>query len=93
MRIKAPATDKVLADFETFEHAALISAFGWDQAKAGTVAKAMNSDAAEYLRASEQRGDVYLAGKVDYHQGDALDLGVIWTPTDHSFVIASQTGE
>lgn len=93
LRIKAPASDKVQADFETFEQAALISAFGWDRTKAGTIVKAMSADAAEYLRASEQRGDLYLAGKVEYHKGDALDLGVIWTPTDHSFVIASQTEE
>lgn len=93
LRIKAPAKDKVAADFAAFEQAALMSAFHWDRAKAETVVKAMSADAAEYLRASEQRGDVYLAGKVEYHQGDALDLGVIWTPTDHSFVIASQSDE
>ena len=93
LRIKAPAKDKVLSDFDAFEQAALISAFRWDRAKAETVVKAMSADAAEYLRASEQRGDVYLSGKVEYHQGDALDLGVIWTPTDHSFVIASQADE
>lgn len=93
LRMKAPAADKLLEDFKIFEEAALIAAFHWDKAKAETVAKAMSTDAAEYLRASEQRGDVYLAGKVEYHQGDALDLGVIWTPTDHSFVIASQTDD
>ena len=91
LRIKAPAKEKVLADLVVFEEAALMSAFHWDRAKAETVVKAMSADAAEYLRASEQRGDVYLAGKVEYHQADALDLGMIWTPTDHSFVIASQT--
>ncbi len=93
LRINAPAKEKVLADFDAFEQAALISAFHWDRAKTEAVVKAISADAAEYLRASEQRGDVYLAGKVEYHQGDALDLGIIWTPSDHTFVIASQSDE
>ena len=93
LRLKAPAKDKQLGDFAAFEQAALITAFGWDRAKAQTVARAMDADAAEYLRASEQRGDLYVAGKVEYHQGDALDLGVIWTPSDHTFVIAAQTSD
>ena len=25
-----------------------------------------------------------LSGKVEYHQGDALDLGVIWTDADRT---------
>ncbi len=91
LRIKAPPKDKAVTDFDAFQTAALTSAFHWDRGKAETVQKAMATDAADYLRASEQRGDVYLAGKVEYHQGDTLDLGVIWTPTDHSFVIASQS--
>ena len=91
LRLKAPAKDKQLADFATFEQAALVTAFRWDREKAQTVAKAMETDAADYLRASEQRGDTYVAGKVEYHQGDALDLGVIWTPVDHGFVIAAQS--
>ena len=93
LRLKAPAKDKQLADFAAFQQAALITAFGWDRGKAQTVARAMDADAAEYLRASEQRGDLYVAGKVEYHQGDALDLGVIYTTSDHAFVIASQSSE
>ena len=93
LRLKAPAKEKQLGDFSSFEQAALVSAFHWDKPKAQTVAKAMDADAAEYLRASEQRGDTYVSGKVEYHQGDALDLGVIWTPTDHGFVITAQSEE
>ncbi len=91
LRIKAPTNDHSTADFETFGQAALIAGFRWDRGKAQTVAKALSADAADYLRGSEQRGDIYLAGKVEYHQGDALDLGMIFTPTDHTLIIANQS--
>ncbi len=93
MRILAPAKDKTLADFDGFARAALIAAFRWDQAKAEAVVHALDSDASEYLRASEQRGDLYVSGKVEYHQGDKLDLGLIWTLTDHTFVLSAQTDQ
>ena len=35
--------------------------------------------------------NTYLSGKVEYHQGDALDLGVIWTEQDRMLVITTQT--
>ena len=50
----------------------------------------MSSDAAEYLRASAQRGDTAVSGKVEYHQGDALDLGVIWTDEDRTLIVTAQ---
>ena len=46
----------------------------------------MNGEAAEYLRASIERGDVFLAGKTEYHE-DGSDLGMIWTKTDRTFII------
>ena len=53
----------------------------------------MSADAAEYLKASVQRGDTYQSGKVEYHQADALDLGLIWTDTDRTFVVTRQSDE
>jgi hypothetical protein len=47
----------------------------------------MNVDAAEYLRASAERGDVYIAGKVEVHEPGNVDLGLIWTNADRSFII------
>ena len=41
----------------------------------------MLHEAAEYMRASEQRGDVVIAGKTEYHEGGS-DLGMIFTPTE-----------
>ena len=93
LRATLPADDKLLADFTVFARAALMAGFHWDRAKAETVEKALSSDAAEYLRASRERGDLYLAGKVEYHQGDRLDLGLIYTETDHTLVISSQVDD
>ena len=92
-RITIPAKDKTLSDFVAVEQAALMGVFHWDRAKAQTVEKAMSQDAGEYLRASIQRGDLYDSGKVEYHQADQLDLGLIWTQADHTFVISSQTDD
>ena len=89
-RVTVPAKDKTITDFGTFEQAALMAAFRWDRAKAQTVEKAMSQDAGEYLRASIERGDIYNSGKVEYHQAERLDLGLIWTQTDRTLVIASQ---
>ena len=91
LRASLPADDKLLADFTVFARAALMAAFRWDRPKAETVEKALGSDAAEYLRASHERGDLSIAGKVEYHQGDALDLGLIYTETDHTLVVSSQS--
>ncbi len=93
LRATLPADAKVLADLDAFERAALMTAFHWDRAKAETIRKAMTADAGDYLRASIERGDLYNSGKVEYHQADQLDLGLIWTQTDHTFVISSQTEE
>ncbi len=92
-RITIPAKDKTLTDFVAVEQAALMAVFRWDRTKAQTIEKAMSQDAGEYLRASIQRGDLYDSGKVEYHQADQLDLGLIWTQADHTFVISSQTDD
>jgi hypothetical protein len=93
LRATLPADAKILADLDKFEIAGLMAAFRWDRAKAETVEKAMTSDAGEYLRASIERGDLYNSGKVEYHQADRVDLGLIWTQTDHTFVISTQTDD
>lgn len=93
LRATLPADAKILGDLDAFERAALMAAFRWDRPKAETIEKAMTADAGEYLRASIERGDLYNSGKVEYHQADQLDLGLIWTQTDHTFVISAQSDE
>ena len=90
VRIGVPADDRVMSAFGDYQEATLVAAFGWDKAKAQTVVRAMSTDAAEYLRASAQRGDTAVAGKVEYHQGDAFDLGLIWTDEDHTLIVTVQ---
>lgn len=91
LRVPTTSKDKALQTFEQFQRTALIALMHWEGSKAETVVHAMGVDAAEYLRASEQRGDLYIAGKVEYHQGDAFDLGVMWTHSDRLFVISAQS--
>lgn len=90
VRVDAPVPENVVANLVRFEQAALTTVFRWDNVKAGTVVAAMTADADEYLRASIQRGDTFQAGKVEYHQGGRYDLGLIWTESDHTFVVTSQ---
>jgi hypothetical protein len=90
VRIESPFEDQARANFSQFEEASLATMFGWERPKAHTVVSAMSTDADEYLRASIQRGDTYRAGKVEYHQGDRYDLGLIWTEGDHTFIVTSQ---
>ena len=47
----------------------------------------MSDDAREYLAASKQRGDVYIAGKTEEHLPGAVGLGLIYTETDRALII------
>jgi hypothetical protein len=66
-RIGEPANARTTTNFERFQAAALKAALGWDTAKSRNVLRGMNTDATEYLAASRQRGDVYVAGKTEEH--------------------------
>ncbi|HUZ67009.1 MAG TPA: hypothetical protein VMU56_05015, partial [Beijerinckiaceae bacterium] len=58
----------------------------WTPPHAKSVAKKINTEAAEYLKASIQSGDVVLSGKTERHVAGG-DLGMMWTPAQHTFVI------
>ena len=47
----------------------------------------MAADAQEYLAASRQRGDVYIAGKTEAHEPGGVGLGLIVTDTDTAFIL------
>ena len=85
-RINVPADASLLHGFDQVQAAALAAALKWQPARTATVLRKMNDEAAEYLRASVERGDVYLAGKTEYHE-DGSDLGMIFTETDRTFII------
>ena len=57
-------------------------------AKSRSVLHGMSADAHEFLDASRQRGDVYLAGKTEEHFPGGVSLGLMATESDRtSFVI------
>jgi len=92
-RISEPANARTSTNFERFETVALKAALGWDAAKSRGVLKGMSADAREYLDASRQRGDVYVAGKTEEHEAGGVSLGLMATDTDRTFVIVGPAGE
>ena len=46
-------------------------------------------EAAEYLRASRERGDVFVAGKTERRAGKDGDIAVFWTETERTFILVA----
>ena len=91
-RIAEPASARTQTDFERFSTAAIRAAMGWEANRSGNVLRDMTSDAREYLNASRQRGDVYIAGKTEEHAPGGVSLGLIDTDTDRAFIIVGPNG-
>jgi len=53
----------------------------------------MTADAQEFLSASRQRGDVYVAGKTEEHVPGSVSLGMMATDSDRTFIIVGPAGE
>ena len=92
-RISEPANARTTTNFERFQTAALKSALGWDPGKSRSVLKGMATDAREYLDASRQRGDVYIAGKTEEHEPGGVSLGLMATDSDRTFVIVGPAAQ
>jgi hypothetical protein len=92
-RISEPANARATTNFERFQTAALHAALGWDAAKSRGVLRGMSADAREYLAASRERGDVYVAGKTEEHEPGGVSLGLMATGSDRTFVIVGPAGE
>jgi hypothetical protein len=86
-RISQPANARTTTNFERLQTAALKAALGWDAGKSHGVLRGMTADAHEYLGASRQRGDVYIAGKTEEHEPGGVSLGMMATDSDRTFVI------
>ena len=86
-KIALPADARLLGLFEKVQQSVLVSALRWTPSHALNKIRALSQDASENLRGSEERGDVAIAGRVEEHAGNGTDMGVMWTRTDHSFVI------
>ena len=86
-KITLPADGPLLAQFEKVQEAALVSALKWASPRAEATMRRMASDAAEYLRGSQERGDIVFSGRVEEHAGGGVDIGLLWTLTERNFVI------
>jgi hypothetical protein len=92
-RMGEPANARTTTNFERFQAAALKAALGWDAAKSRGVLRGMSADASEYLTASRERGDVYVAGKTEEHEPGGVSLGLIATGSDRTFVIVGPAAQ
>jgi hypothetical protein len=88
-QIPQQAQPLLVDGFNRMQVAATMAALRWPKARATQTVNSMAANAAEYLRASQERGDVFVSGKVDRHAGRAGEIGVVWTLADRSFIIVS----
>src|ERR1700722_767076 len=91
--IGEPANAPTTTNFERFQAAALKAALGWDATKSRSVLHGMSTDAGEYLAASRERGDVYVAGKTEEHVPGGVSLGLMASGSDRTFVIVGPAGQ
>jgi hypothetical protein len=92
-RVSEPANARTTTNFERFQIAALKAALGWDVGKSHGVLKGLTADAREFLGASRQRGDVYIAGKTEEHEPGGVSLGLMATDSDRTFVIVGPAAQ
>jgi hypothetical protein len=82
-----PLRGRAAEGFVRLQEVAIRAAFGWDAGKAKGVSKSLAVEAREYLAASKERGDSYIAGKTERHEPGGVGLGMIYTEVDRAFVI------
>jgi len=86
-QIQMPSDPATRDAFFRVQQAGVLAAMKWPRTRAGQVLLSMAGEAAEYLRASQERGDVFVAGKVERHAGAAGDLAMMWTKADRTFIV------
>ncbi|MDE3176322.1 MAG: hypothetical protein KGM15_09505 [Pseudomonadota bacterium] len=85
-----PMRGKAAEGFERLQQIAMKAALGWDGGKARNASRGLAGEAKEYLSASRQRGDVYVAGKTEQHEPGGVGVGMIFTEIDRAFVIVAE---
>ncbi len=88
-RIPASGGSELRDAFFRLQQAAVVSVLQWPAAKASRTLLGMTAEAADYLRASIERGDVEVAGKVEEHAGSAGDIGLFWTRSEREFILVA----
>ena len=82
-----PLRGRAAEGFARLQELALKAVLGWDSGKAKSASKGLAAEAREYLAASKERGDAYIAGKTEEHEPGGVGLGMIFTEIDRAFVI------
>jgi hypothetical protein len=85
-----PMKGRAAEGFERLQALAMKAALGWDGGKAKSESKGLAGEARDYLSASRQRGDVYIAGKTERHEPGGVGIGMIFTELDRSFIIVQE---
>lgn len=86
VKISVPVDEQAQAQYERLSQLALSLALKWSPHRSAQIFKTLTAEAQDYLRASIEREDIYVAGKTEYHDAGS-DMGMIWTPSEHSFVL------
>lgn len=89
VRAATPVPARVDSRFTRLQQAGVQVAVGGDRARAGGVVRSLTREADEYLRGSKERGDHYVAGKTERHMSGGIDLGMIATETDRTFIVVN----
>ena len=82
-----PIRGKAAEGFVRLQELAMKAGLGWDAAHAKSVAKGLAGEARDYLAASKERGDAYVAGKTERHEPGGITVGAIFTEIDRAFVL------
>ena len=90
-RIALPADAALRDGFYRIQETAIRVKFGWSASRAARLIHSMTAEAADYLRGSAERGDHFVSGKVERHEGEAGDVGMIWTSADRTFILVAYT--
>jgi hypothetical protein len=85
--IHMPADSALIEHYATAQIAALVAGLGWSPGRAREKVRTLTHDAADYLRGSAERGDIVVAGKLEEHLPGDVDLGVVWTATERTFIL------
>lgn len=89
VRAASPVPARVESRFTRLQQAGVQVAVGGDRGRAGGVVRSLTREADEFLRGSRERGDHYVAGKVERHMSGGIDLGMIATETDRTFIVVN----
>jgi hypothetical protein len=82
-----PMRGKAAEGFTRLQELAMKAALGWDGGRAKSISKGLAGEAREYLAASKERGDAYVAGKTERHEPGGVTVATMFTEIDRSFVI------